>query len=62
MVRSLSRGLEQLDWIAVRILQLDLFAARTDFHLVAQAEPCSLERLDASGHISHAKDKSIPAA
>src|SRR5262249_15654632 len=29
-----ARGLEQFDWIAVRVFQLNLFAARTHFHVV----------------------------
>jgi len=31
-------GLEQLDRIAVRIFQLDLFAARAHFHLISKMQ------------------------
>src|SRR5262245_16648699 len=38
---ELARGLEELDRIAVRIFELDLLTARSDFHFVAKMKSCS---------------------
>ena len=43
------RWLEQFDWIAVRIFDLYLPAARTDLHLVAKRDAGVSERGDARG-------------
>jgi hypothetical protein len=43
---TLALRLEQLDGIAVRILNLDLPAARTDFPRIAEVQPSSLQRLN----------------
>ena len=55
------RGLEKLDRIAVRIFELNLPAAGTRFHRVAQMQPGSPERLDACRKVGHAEDDSIPS-
>src|SRR5690349_1224131 len=41
--------LEQLDWITIEIFQLNLSAARTNFHLIAEAHSLVLEILNACG-------------
>jgi hypothetical protein len=41
-----SRWLEQLNRIAVGVVQLNLFAARTRFHLIAEMEACLLQRVN----------------
>jgi hypothetical protein len=55
------RRLEQLDRIAVRVLQLDLFAPRSHVHLIPETEPGLLQRLDTSGKIRYSEDDSVPA-
>ena len=47
----LPRRLEQLDSVAIGILDLDLLAARTRLHVVPKAEAGFLQRLDESGKI-----------
>ena len=58
---TLSRRLEQLDRIAVRVLDLDLPACRAHFHRIPEMQPVLLEGIDASGKIGHSKDDPIPA-
>src|SRR5262245_12966503 len=43
----LATGLKQLDRIAVRILDLDLTAARPDFHLIAEMDARAFQPFDA---------------
>ena len=57
---SLSR-LEQLDRIAVRIFQLDLLAARADFHVVAKMESGLFQLRDPRSEIGHLKNHAIPS-
>src|SRR5262245_6531066 len=59
---SLSRGLEQLDRIAVRVFDLNLASARTGFHLVAEAEAAALERGDAAWKVRDFQDDAVPPA
>src|SRR4030095_6522452 len=54
-------GLEQLDRITVRILHLNLLAARTDFHLVAKPHPLLLELGDDGGQVLHSEDHPVPS-
>jgi hypothetical protein len=49
----LGGGLEQLDGIAVRILQLDLLTAWSGLHLIAEAQPRLLQDLNPSRKICH---------
>lgn len=49
--KSARSRFEQFDRIAVRIFQLDLFTARTYFHLIAKMKPVFLQLLDASRKI-----------
>jgi hypothetical protein len=59
---NLSSWLEHLDWISVRILDLDLAAAGTSLHLVAKSDARFLQRINLSGKISHPQHHSIPSA
>src|SRR5262245_16061712 len=62
-VHSLSRcRLEQFDRITVRVLHLDLFPTRSDFHLVSKTSATLLERGDARWQILHVEDDAIPSA
>src|SRR5947208_14681534 len=58
----LARGLEQLDRIAVGILQLDLFPARADFHLIAKLQSSFSQLGNAGGQVPHLQDNPIPSA
>src|SRR5437762_12481151 len=60
-VRLASR-FEQLDRIAVGIFQLDLFAARAYFHLIAKMKPSVLQRLNPRRKIANMEDHPVPAA
>ena len=53
---------EKFNRIPVRILQLDLFAARPRFHFIAKAETCFLQSLDPVFKIGHLKHDSVPSA
>lgn len=57
-----TRRFEQLDCIAVGVFQLDLFAGRAHFHLVAKAQTGLLERLDERGQVRGAKHQAVPSA
>src|SRR5687767_12946340 len=57
-----ARRLEQLDGIAVGILQLDLFTGWTDLHLVAKTQAHLLQVVDAGQEILDAQDHAIPPA
>src|SRR6187402_844481 len=57
----LSSRLEELDRIPVRVFHLDLSAARTSLHLIAELHSRVLQRLDLSWKIGHPKDHSIPS-
>src|SRR5438270_6605742 len=52
---QLPRRLEQLERIAVRVLDLDLPASRAHFHRIPEMQPVVLEGIDASGKIGHSK-------
>jgi hypothetical protein len=56
----LSGRLEQFNRIAVWIFDLNLFAARTDFHLIAEACSSVLEFTDEGRQFLHVKDDTIP--
>jgi hypothetical protein len=58
---QLASRLEQLDRIAVRIFQLDLFAARAYFHLIAKMKPSLLQRLNPRRKIGNVQDHPVPA-
>jgi hypothetical protein len=58
----LSPWLEELDRIAVGILDLNLSPAGTSFHLIAKVHTRVRERLDLGGQIRYAQDNSIPSA
>jgi hypothetical protein len=53
---------EKLDRIAVRVLQQDLFAARSGLHLVAKMKSRRFQILDPRGKIGDFKDDPIPPA
>src|SRR5688572_3841016 len=55
-------GFEELDRIAVGILDLDLPAARTGLHLITQPHPVFRQRVYEGRKISDAQDHSIPSA
>ena len=46
MTTSLLSWLEELDWIAVGIFDLDLSAEGTSLHLIAKLHPRVLQRVD----------------
>jgi hypothetical protein len=54
--------LEELDWIAVGIFDLDLSADGTSLHLIAKLHARVLQRVDLRRQIRHAQDDSIPSA
>ena len=58
----LSRGLEQLDGIAIGIFDLDLLAARPRLHVVPKMETGSLQRLDERWKIVDPKHDAVPSA
>ena len=58
----LSRGLEQLDRIAIRILDLDLLAARPGLHVVPKTEAGLLQGLDERGKIVDPQHDTVPSA
>src|SRR5437867_386862 len=62
MTSSLLSWLEELDWIAVGIFDLDLSAEGTSLHLIAKLPPRVLQRVDLGRQIRHAQDHSIPSA
>jgi len=51
--------LEELDWIPVGVLDLDLSAARPDFHLVPEEDACATQCLDDRGQVFDPKHNSI---
>ena len=53
---------EQLDWIAVRIIQKDLLSSWTCFHAVAKMETHPLQGLDAIGKTLHMEDQPVLSA
>jgi hypothetical protein len=59
---DLLRGLEQLDWIAIRIFDVDLPAAGTDFHVIAKMNPGRFQRAGERREICHAEDDAVPPA
>src|SRR5258706_6798269 len=59
--RQLSRRLEQLDRIAVRVLDLDLLASGTRFHVVPEVELSHLEHLDEAEKILDSEDDTVPS-
>ena len=56
------RRLEQLDGIAVGVLQLDLFASRTHFHLIAKVNAGILQFLDTGFKTFDSQDDAIPSS
>src|SRR5262245_17411713 len=54
--------LEQLDRIAVGIVELDLLPARSDLHLVAEAQSRALQRLDARRQVGDSEHHAVEAA
>src|SRR5688572_24320557 len=58
----LSRRLEQLDGIAVGILDLNLLAARTSLHVVSKIQASFLQGIDEPGKIADPKHDTIPSA
>lgn len=60
-VRALC-GFEQLNRIAVGVCQLNLFARRTRFHLVAELHPGFLKSFNARGKVPDTQDDPIPSA
>ena len=62
MSGPLSRGLKQLDWVAVRILDLYLTSAWTSFHAVPELNPDPLECRDAAWEIRDSQHDPVPSA
>jgi hypothetical protein len=54
-------GLKELKRIAVRILNLDLFAPWSYFHLIAEPQSGVSERLNAASKIVHLKYDAVPS-
>src|SRR5687768_15193942 len=54
--------LEELDRIAVGILELDLPAARSDLHFVAEVQPRFLQRPDLRREVRDLEDYPVPTA
>ncbi len=54
--------LEQLQRVAVRIIDLDLFAAGPYFHVVAEVQTSTSQLIDSSGQVLDLKDDSIPSS
>jgi hypothetical protein len=53
------RRLEKLDWIAVRIQDLDLPTSRSGFHGVPKRRSGAAQGLDDCGQIFHSKNDAI---
>jgi len=58
----LLRRLEELDRVAIGILQQDLLAARSGFHLIAKMQSCLFQSLDPGGKIGDLKNDPVPSA
>jgi hypothetical protein len=56
----LSRWFEQLDRVAVRILDLNLASARASFHLIPEADASILQGRDARLKIRNAQHDTVP--
>src|SRR5262245_16725152 len=56
------RGFEQFDRVPVGVLDLDLSAARTGFHLIPERQPGVLQRVDECRQIGDLQDHAVPAA
>ena len=54
--------LEQLDRVAVRIFNLNLFAARTNLHLVSKTQTRLSQLTDARRQVLHLKQNAVPSA
>jgi hypothetical protein len=59
---SMRARLKKLNWIAVRVFQLDLFAAGTSFHFVEEMQPSFFERRNTSRKVGDLKDYAVPSA
>jgi hypothetical protein len=59
---ELSRWFKELDWIAVRIFNLNLTSAWTGFHLVSKAKAGALERADTAWQVRDSQYDAVPAA
>lgn len=57
---DLSSRLEELDRVAVRVFQLDLFSAWTCLDLVSKVESGFLQRLNSRWKIRDVKDHAVP--
>ena len=53
---------EELDRVAIGVLQKDLPATRSGFHLVAKMETSRFQRRDARWKVGHFKDDPVPPA
>ena len=58
----LLRWFEQLNGVAIRIFELDLSAARADFHLIAKTQFRLPQPFDATGEIRDTKNDAVPSA
>src|SRR3954452_4034810 len=54
--------LEKLNRVAIRILQQDLLAARSDFHLIAKMQSRRFQNLDPSGQVGDLENDTVPPA
>src|ERR1044072_4114062 len=55
-------GLEQLDGISVRVLDLDLLAAGSGLHVVAEAQALLRQGADERRQVGHAQNEAVPSA
>jgi hypothetical protein len=54
--------LEKLDRVAIRVLQQDLPATRSGFHLIAKMKSRAFQTFDPRWKVGHFKDDPIPSA
>jgi len=54
--------LEQLQRVSVRVFDLDLFAAGSYFHLIAEVQTRMSQLIDSGWQVLDLKDDSIPAS
>src|SRR5262249_46243988 len=54
--------LEQLDGIAIRIFNLNLFPARALLHFISEAKACRFKLSNAPAQIIHLKQHAVPVA
>ena len=61
VLQDLSSSLEELDRVSVRVLELDLFPARSNFHLISKMKTCFLQSLNPGWKLCDLKHNSVPS-